>query len=288
MPELPEVEHLRRHLCNSIQDATVSEVQLHRPGIVNAKGSGSGSRADSHGLLLGGRISNLVRKGKQLAIEVADGRVLCIHLGMSGRVQIINRNEPDQIEPHTHCIWKLSGAPEACEMRFIDPRRFGGLWTLSSHERLLRTRWDKLGPDALQLEPDVLEYSLAGRSRGLKSALLDQHVVAGLGNIYVDEALFRAGLNPRQPAGTLKSSEIDLLTRQIVEILQEAISMGGSTVRTWLDSTGQKGSFVSTHRVYGRSGELCVNCGQLLKDRVIAQRQTVWCSKCQPFRRRRR
>ncbi|MDG2424120.1 MAG: bifunctional DNA-formamidopyrimidine glycosylase/DNA-(apurinic or apyrimidinic site) lyase [Phycisphaerales bacterium] len=286
MPELPEVEHLCRHLRSSIQDATITEVHLRRPGIVNP--GEKRSRASSRDLLLDGTICNLERKGKQLAIEVEDGRILCIHLGMSGRVQVIKRNESVDLEPHTHCTWLLHGAPEAREIRFVDPRRFGGLWTLCSREKLLSTRWDQLGPDALIVNPDILARRLSGRSRGLKSALLDQGVVAGLGNIYVDETLFRAGLNPRQPAGTLKPDEIQCLVTEMVGILQEAIRMGGSTIRTWLDSSGKKGDFASTHRVYGRSGCLCVSCGQLLKDKIIAQRQTVWCSKCQPLRRRRR
>ncbi|MEE2908735.1 MAG: bifunctional DNA-formamidopyrimidine glycosylase/DNA-(apurinic or apyrimidinic site) lyase [Planctomycetota bacterium] len=288
MPELPEVEHLCRHLRSSIQGATVNEVQLHRPDVVNPSGVGSISAPTPKDLLLGGTILKLDRKGKQLAIEVDDGRILCIHLGMSGRVQVIEPGEPDEEEPHTHCVWKLRGGPGAREIRFIDPRRFGGLWTLASRKQLLSRRWRQLGPDALSVNPETLAERLSGRSRGIKSALLDQVVLAGMGNIYVDETLFRAKLHPNQPAGTLRKGEIHVLVAEMVGILQKAITMGGSTVRSWLDSTGQEGTFASTHQVYGRSGELCVSCGQLLKDDIVAQRQTVWCSNCQPFRRRRR
>ena len=287
MPELPEVEHLRRHLRSSIQGATVKGVQLRRPDVVNRCGVNSNKSATSKDLLLGGKITKLDRRGKQLAIEVDDGRVLCVHLGMSGRIQVLQPGDSDDVEPHTHCIWKLQGGPGAREMRFIDPRRFGGLWTLECRHELLSSRWEQLGPDALSVDPVTLASRLSGRSRGIKSALLDQLVVAGLGNIYVDETLFRARLHPNQPAGTLKHAEIQILVTEMMGILQEAITMGGSTVRSWLDSTGQEGTFASTHQVYGRCGEMCVRCGQPLQDGIIAQRQTVWCSKCQPFRRRR-
>ena len=173
-------------------------------------------------------------------------------------------------------------------MRFIDPRRFGGIWPISSRQKLFSSRWSHLGPDALEITSEDLMERLKGRSRPLKSALLDQAIVAGLGNIYVDESLFQSGLNPRQPASTLKADEIDRLRRVFVGILGKAIKLGGSTVRTWVDSTGQEGRFTKTHQVYGREGEMCMNCGKPLTADLIAQRQTVWCTRCQPYRRRKR
>ena len=173
-------------------------------------------------------------------------------------------------------------------MRFIDPRRFGGLWTFNSRERLLSDRWGALGPDAASIDPDLMSERLKGRSKGLKSSLLDQAVVAGLGNIYVDEALFRSRLHPRQPAGSLKRVEIERLTESVVGILHLAIKQGGSTIHTWADLSGHPGGFSTQHQVYGRAGEMCITCGQSLSTALVAQRTTVWCSKCQRLRIRKR
>jgi len=239
-------------------------------------------------LLKGGVIGKVLRHGKQFAIEAEDGRILSMHLGMSGRIQIPGPGDPIDLEPHSHCVWSLQKASGSCEMRFIDPRRFGGIWPVSSRQKLLSTRWSHLGPDALEITTEALIEGLKGRSRPLKSALLDQGIVAGLGNIYVDESLFRSGLNPKQPASTLKRDEIDRLRGVFVGILREAITMGGSTIRTWIDSTGQEGVFTKTHQVYGRDGEMCMKCGKTLSSDLVAQRQTVWCTRCQPYRRRKR
>ena len=282
MPELPEVEHLRRHLEKRILNRPISRVRLRRRDVLTTC---PGIRMSlARGLLDGGVVTTLNRRGKQLAIEVSDGRVVCLHLGMSGRVRVVDPGTA--YDPHTHCVWTLQDGRKELEMRFIDPRRFGGLWSFPTLESLLSGRWSNLGPDALSMGPDDLEQALAGRSRGLKSALLDQATVAGLGNIYVDEVLFRQGWHPRQPANTLYRPEIELLTTEIVGILCQAITQGGSTVRTWLDPEGQKGGFSLSHQVYGRGGELCVNCGQRLSQSQVNQRTTVWCGWCQRFKRR--
>ena len=290
MPELPEVEHLCRHLRSHIIGAEVRKVWLYRPDFIDRGGAERGGPRMSRErrLLKGGVISKVHRHGKQFAIEAEDGRVLSMHLGMSGRVQIPDHDDSIKLEPHTHCVWSLQRASGSCEMRFIDPRRFGGIWPISSRQKLLSTRWSHLGPDALQISSADLGKRLKGRSRPLKSALLDQGIVAGLGNIYVDESLFQAGLNPKQPASTLKACEIDRLHEVFVGILGKAITLGGSTVRTWIDSTGQEGLFTKTHQVYGRDGEMCMECGKPLTSDLVAQRQTVWCTRCQPYRRRKR
>ena len=237
-------------------------------------------------LLQEATVATLERLGKQLAIHADDGRVLCLHLGMSGQVQLVDPGDP--VKPHTHCTWSLREGRRRLEMRFVDPRRFGGLWTFASRDRLLGDRWSQLGPDALDLDPGLLARQLEGRARGLKATLLDQAIVAGLGNIYVDEILFRARLHPRQPAGTVKRDEVERIADATLGILGQAIQQGGSTVRSWLDSEGQVGEFARSHKVYGRSGDMCVDCGQPLRDDLVAQRQTVWCPNCQRLKRRKR
>ncbi len=290
MPELPEVEHLCRHLGTHIIGANVLKVRLYRPDFIDRGGAEKGAprRSREIRLMKGGVMSKILRHGKQFAIEARDGRILSMHLGMSGRIQILTDEDPPDLEPHTHCVWTLQGASTACQMRFIDPRRFGGIWPISSREKLFSTRWKDLGPDALEITPEDLWNRFQNRSRPLKSALLDQAIVAGLGNIYVDESLFQARLHPKQPVCTLKAPEIERLRDVFVGILHEAISLGGSTVRTWLDSTGQKGQFTQTHQVYGRAGCMCMNCGKPLSSGLVSQRQTVWCTVCQPYRRRKR
>ena len=287
MPELPEVEHLRRHLESWIQGARIKEVQLNRSDVLDWRNSPGSRKADrDQALLEGGRVSLLDRLGKQMAIHTEDGRVLCVHLGMSGRFEIAR--PLDEKPAHTHCTWNLQAGRRRIQMRFIDPRRFGGLWTFRSRQKLLSDRWGSLGPDAASITPKSMAEQLKGRSRGLKASLLDQGVIAGLGNIYVDEALFESRLHPRQPSGSLKGVEIDRLTQSVVGILEQAIKQGGSTIHTWADLSGSPGGFSAQHQVYGRGGGLCITCGQTLSSGLIAQRTTVWCSKCQPIRRRRR
>ncbi|MBG80688.1 MAG: hypothetical protein CMJ39_08285 [Phycisphaerae bacterium] len=287
MPELPEVEHLRRSLESWIQGARIRNVHLERLDVLDWRASPGTLKSDrNQALLQGGRISCLDRHGKQMAIHTEDGRVLCVHLGMSGRMEIARAE--DELPAHTHCVWDLLAGRRRIQMRFVDPRRFGGLWTFRSRQKLLSDRWGALGPDAVSLDPESMAQQLRGRSRGLKASLLDQSVVAGLGNIYVDEALFESKLHPRQPAGSLKQVEIGRLTTSVVGILRRAIKEGGSTIHTWADLTGDPGGFSTQHQVYGRGGEMCTTCGQRLSSAQVVQRTTVWCSKCQTIKRRKR
>jgi len=166
-------------------------------------------------------------------------------------------------------------------MRFRDPRRFGGVWALDSMTMLEALRWSMLGPDALDIDGTRLHEALRRTRRGIKSALLDQAIIAGVGNIYADEALFRAGIRPRRSASRLTRKHVDCLARCIREVLTAAIESGGSTLRDYLDASGARGTFQSRHTVYGRGGQPCIRCGSRLKKDVIAQRTTVWCPRCQ-------
>jgi len=237
------------------------------------------------GLLLGMNITGFDRHGKQLSILTREGPCLCVHLGMSGRLMLSRVLDPPG-DSHAHCWWHLGTDHGDLMMAFVDPRRFGGLWTAPSVEDLKSRRWGSLGPDALEIDPRTLQSRIAGRSKGIKTALMDQSIIAGLGNIYVDEILHESRLNPRQPAGSLRATEIDRLSRCTVDQLTRAIEQGGSTVRSWMDPEGSTGDFVKSHRVYGRGGQMCMSCGQRLSTSVIGQRTTVWCSRCQGFKRR--
>lgn len=271
MPELPEVESTRRSLRPLI-GARVVGVDLRRAEIVH------GPRTPE-ALLAGSTILGLHRRGKQLAIE-GERAVVLVHLGMTGQLAITP--SPPEADRHVHAAWSLVGVREApaASLWFRDPRRFGGLWTLPSMNAL-RERWARLGPDALVVPDDALPGTLAGSRRAIKAVLLDQSALAGVGNIYADEALFRAGIRPTKPAGRLTLAQSTRLTNAIRQVLAESIESGGSTLRDYRDGAGLAGRFQSRHRVYGRGGMPCLACGTRLTKTTVAQRTTVYCRRCQ-------
>ena len=284
MPELPEVECLRRSLEPHLLGRTITAATLHRRDICEV--FGSRRRVTPADLLQGLTISELGRRGKQLSILSSEGPVLILHLGMTGQL-LFSPSPPrggprrgDQESPasdHIHATWTLPNG----QLRFRDPRRFGGLWTFPSLDSLLTTRWSALGPDALAITPDQLAQALKGSRRHIKAALLDQGVLAGVGNIYADESLFLAGISPRRLASALKPAQIDALAAAICQTLSRSVSTGGSTLRDYRDANGQAGSSQLSHAVYGRSGDPCIRCSTRLRHAQVAQRTTVWCPSCQ-------
>jgi len=205
-----------------------------------------------------------------------------VHLGMTG--VLLAAAPEDAVRPHLHARLRLTAARRgagALEIRYHDPRRFGWLALHRSEDEAVRRCWSRLGPDALGIDAGVLAKRLATRRTGLKSALLNQSIVAGLGNIYVDEALFRAGLNPRQAAGSLRRPQLLALAEACRTILVAALDAGGSTIRTYVDACGLTGNFALRHQVYGRGAEPCRSCGARLRQSVIAGRTTVHCPVCQ-------
>lgn len=279
MPELPEVESIRRTLLPHLVGTRLTRVTLRRPDICESwtlrKGLFVSTPTTPSTLLQGGVIADILRHGKQLALVARDGRALCITLGMSGHLgwQV---TPPDR--PHVHCLWKTRDG----YLVFEDPRRFGGLWTYPSLDALRQHRWAALGLDALSAKPGTLAHQLAGSARPVKAALLDQSVLAGIGNIYADEALHRARIAPTRPCGSLASTEVRTLAAAIRWVIRHSIAHGGSTLRDYRNADGGKGNYQSRHAVYGRGGQPCHTCGQHLHAAQIAQRTTVWCTSCQP------
>jgi formamidopyrimidine-DNA glycosylase len=210
--------------------------------------------------------------------------VLCIHLGMSGQLRFVPHGQTLDQADHVHAVWNVQCKKSSGTLIFRDPRRFGGIWAFDSIDALREHRWNALGPDALTITGELLHAQLSGRHRPIKSALLDQAVLAGVGNIYADEALFAAGIHPATKAHRIDAQRADTLAASIVEILSSAIASGGSTIRSYVDSTGQGGSFAQFHRVYGRAGQPCLQCEAVLAQSTIAQRTTVHCPKCQSLR----
>jgi len=286
MPELPEVESVRRSLAPHLVGTPILRALLHRQDIVD------GPR-DPRSLLEGATVVSLERRGKQLAI-VTSCAVLVVQLGMTGQLLFMPHAPPDPPDPrapkpanepppelaavkHTHALWQTSRG----WMVFRDPRRFGGLATLPD-DASLRARWAALGPDGLSVTGQELAAALCRSARAIKPALLDQAAVAGVGNIYADESLHLAGIAPTRKCLRIKASEFQRLADAIRGVLARAVAAGGSTLKDYVDADGRRGSYVASHAVYGRGGEPCVTCAAPLEQRVIGQRTTVWCRICQP------
>ena len=277
MPELPEVERIRSSLARHLPGRKVRRVQIARADVVRGG-------AEPTLLLAGDRIAAIDRRGKQLALVGESGRCVCVHLGMTGSLVWGQRDRPAGGTDHVHLIWQFdpTGPSDApCTLRFRDPRRFGGLWTFATQQALYAQRWHALGEDALRVTPMRLHRQLQGTRRALKAALLDQNLVAGLGNIYVDELLFACGLAPGRLAHTLSPEEARKLVRRMRSLLHRAIASGGSTLRDYVDGDGAAGGFQRLHRVYGRGGSPCRRCRRTLATAVVAGRTTVFCGACQ-------
>jgi formamidopyrimidine-DNA glycosylase len=191
-----------------------------------------------------------------------------VHLGMTGRMLVCEAAE--EIAKHTHAIAKLASGRE---LRFVDPRRFGRLSV--AHD------FEAAGSEPLEIELDRFVSLFRGRKTPIKSALLNQKLLSGVGNIYADESLFRAGIRPRRSAASLNKEALRRLYLAVQEVLKEAIVLGGSSISDYVDADGEEGFFQLHHRVYGREGELCLVCKTPIKRIVIAGRSSHYCPKCQ-------
>ena len=286
MPELPEVEHLRRSIDPVIVGARLTNASVQRRGVITlANGTPRTDAGYATALLVGVRVIATHRRGKQMAIEAHDGRVLIVQLGMTGSLTIERDQPPVGMDAkHRHVIWEMhpSGTSPATRWRFAfrDPRRFGGLTAYPSMSAL-RAAWSELGPDALDIDSTALATNLARTGRPIKAALLDQAVIAGVGNIYADESLFATGIHPLMPANRLAPDRLDPLAAAIRRILGAAVLAGGSTLRDYRDAFGQAGSATQIHQVYGRAGEPCNVCGAKLEGFRLQARATVFCPRCQ-------
>lgn len=279
LPELPEIESVRRALAPVLRGRTLHVTCVGRFDM-RARGAGRGEGSprtwmSRTQLLDGGRVERLERQGKRLAIVAADGRVLVVQLGMSGQLVC----GPAIERSHRHVEWSVGGLPDP--LVFRDPRRFGGL-TAHPGVAEMRAAWDaELGLDALDVDGPSLAARLQGMRR-VKCALLDQATVAGIGNIYADEALHRAGIDPRMRCGRLPAAAVGRLAEAIRSILGAAVAHGGSTLRDHRTGTNGRGTAQELHAAYGRAGKPCMRCGGVLLGTRLGGRATVWCGRCQP------
>jgi formamidopyrimidine-DNA glycosylase len=271
MPELPEVETVVRSLrpdvvSKRIGDLWTSGKPLRLARELDTKELKAG---------VGQTITAVRRKGKYILIDLDGGGGVLVHLGMTGRLRVQHASEEQA--KHTHVIWSLPGKRE---MRFIDPRRFG--WVEASAEVDGLPEVSELGPDPLaELDAAGLEARLATSRAPIKAFLLDQHRVAGLGNIYVCEALFRAGIHPRTEARRARKKAVALLDA-IQTTLEIGIANCGTTFRDFVSSTGEAGRNIQALLVYGREGKVCTVCRQIVRRQVDSGRSTFYCGRCQP------
>ena len=276
MPELPEVEVTRQGLLPGVREQVVTGTWRSRLALRESASATSLRRC-----LVGRRIVTVDRRAKYLLFRFADGTVLTLHLGMTGKLSLVEAGLPRQKHDHLELALQSGKA-----LRFNDARRFGAilLWPArdaAARERAFSARegLEPLGPD---FTPDALLTLAAHRRTPLKSFLMNSHLIAGIGNIYANEILFAAGQHPERPVSSLSAAEWAVLVREAVRILQAAIAAGGSTIADFLGADGHPGYFQVQLQVYGKSGEACPVCGKALVHTVLAGRSTWFCPRCQP------
>lgn len=270
MPELPEVETTRRGIAPYLEGQTCQAVDV-RDGRLRWPVPDGLS-----GALTGATFRSVTRRGKYLLFATSAGTLL-VHLGMSGSLRIVTQPQPPGKHDHIDLVFG-----NGTVLRFNDPRRFGAmLWTTgpAADHPLLKA----LGPEPLSAEFDgaVLHQAARRRKLAVKALIMDSHVVVGVGNIYANEALFQARILPARPAGGITLGECQALAESIRHVLAQAIGQGGTTLRNFVNESGQPGYFKQQLKVYGRGGEPCGDCGQTLQEIRLANRTTVFCPACQ-------
>src|SRR5215471_7315177 len=274
MPELPEVETVRRGLALKMTGRRIVQAELRRPDLRRPFPPALAARLE------GARIGALGRRGKYLLIELDRDGLLLLHLGMSGRVTASSATLPDAL--HDHVVLKLD---DGTVIRFNDPRRFGLLDYVKRNEAAQHPLLAGLGPEPLEAEFNgaYLAGALAGKMTPIKSALLDQRIVAGLGNIYTCEALFRSEISPRRLAASIGRVRAQRLVAGIRTVLTEAIEAGGSSLRDYVQADGELGYFQHRWAVYGHEGDPCpgCDCGGAVRRIVQSGRSTFFCAKRQ-------
>jgi len=285
VPELPEAEVVRRGVDRAARGRTVTALLLGRDRATRR----DPDPASLPALVTGRRVESVDRVGKVLVVDLWAGPgarpdgverdVLVVHLGMSGQLRTARTG--DDRPAHTHVVWVLD---DGTELRFVDPRTFGHVARSTAPPGGRPAALAHLGPDALdELDPAALAAAFAGRRVAVKARLLDQTAVAGLGNIYADEVLFRAGISPLRAAGSVRTVEVDRLAAAIPEVLTAAIAAGGSTLGDggYVDVDGRTGRYQAEHRVHARAGQACPDCAAPITRVRLGGRTASWCPRCQ-------
>lgn len=275
MPELPEVETVKRTLNLLVAGKTIDHVTVRLPRIIQKP-------ADIHLFevyLQGQTIHGIERRGKFLRF-ILDDYVMVSHLRMEGRYGLYGSEEP--LEPHTHVVFTFT---DGTELRYKDVRQFGTMHLFPKGEDLLQPPLNKLGLEPLD---DAFTFeafcgAIAKRTTKIKPLLLNQEYIVGIGNIYVDESLFQAGIHPEREANSLSSEELKLLHEAIIRTLRDSVEVGGSSVKSYVNGQGEIGLFQHQLKIYGRKSEPCTKCGSEIRKTVVGGRGTHICVKCQPL-----
>lgn len=273
MPELPEVETIKRVIEPQMKGREISDIIVNRTDVIAYP-----KPEEFCGRLTGQRITGMARRGKFIMILLESGDRVILHLRMTGCLLITPRDYPQ--EKHTHIIFRLSSGDE---LRFSDPRRFGRFWLIKNHEEDTYSGIAKSGLEPFDeaFNTDYLRQSLGKRKKAIKGCLLDQNIVAGIGNIYSDEILFRAGICPSRPANSLMSEEWERLAEVIPQCLSFFIEKNAITPEEYLKTKGREYRNTPFLQVYGHGGGTCPVCGDTLCKIVIGGRSSVYCPTCQ-------
>jgi len=267
MPELPEVETIRLSL-QGIIGSKIDYIELRRGDIIRQEDFPSG---ELHGQI----IIAIRRRGKYLALELANGLCMVVHMGMSGRFYIQPEIEAIEV-PHVHLVIHLDNQ---MQLIYQDARRFGGVWLCRSPESLFTSMG--VEPLSKAFTAEYLSEIAHNRKVAIKTLLLNQNLIAGIGNIYADEALFAAGIRGDRPAGTLVPGEIKRLRQAIIKVLRQSIKQRGTTFRDFRDGFNRTGSFQESLQVYGKAKQTCPLCGNTILKEQIGGRSSHYCPKCQ-------
>ncbi|WP_136604184.1 DNA-formamidopyrimidine glycosylase [Paenibacillus dokdonensis] len=276
MPELPEVETVKRTLNQLVKGKVIDHVTVNLARIIQRPDD-----IDQFAFMLAGHtIQNVERRGKFLRI-LLDDLVLVSHLRMEGRYGLYESSEP--VEKHTHVIFHFN---DGTELRYKDVRQFGTMHLFNPGEEFTVPPLSKLGIEPLDPEFTVEKFKavLAGKTTKIKAVLLNQAYVVGIGNIYVDESLFRAGIHPEQLANTLTDEQYRKLHQAVVATLAESVEVGGSSVKSYVNGQGEMGMFQHQLKIYGRQNQPCQTCGTIIEKSVVGGRGTHYCPVCQSIK----
>ena len=274
MPELPEVETVRRSLVSVLVGKRILGTHITMPKLLQ-----NISAEEFASTVKGRQFIDVTRRGKYLLLRLSGAYTLVVHLRMTGQLRFACADEA--VPPHTHIILALS---DGCELRYTDIRQFGYWFLAPDSDIFAVSRMSKLGPEPLG-DGFTLEYMLeyfAGRKGKIKALLLDQRFVAGVGNIYADEALHMSGIHPERTPRSLSSTEAGRLRVALREVLAAGVQLRGTTFSDYVDGLGLSGAFQSELKVYGRTGKTCAGCGGAVDRIVVSGRGTHICSRCQP------
>jgi formamidopyrimidine-DNA glycosylase len=276
MPELPEVETVRKTLNQLVAGKTIDSVEVRLPRIIQKPDDIQMFEA----LLQGQTIHSVERRGKFLRF-ILDDYVLVSHLRMEGRYGVYSTGEP--LELHTHVLFHFK---DGTDLRYKDVRQFGTMHLFPKGEDLVQPPLHKLGLEPLDesFMFDAFYERIAKRTTKIKPLLLNQEYIVGIGNIYVDESLFLAGIHPEREANTLSRKEMKLLHKAIVQTLSDSVEAGGSSIKSYVNGQGEIGLFQHQLKIYGRKSEPCYKCGNAIIKTVVGGRGTHICLKCQPLK----